>query len=67
MLFRATIMALSLAVAGCVTTIKAPPQPNVYVMRHLHTLKGVTNADLTSEGQRFALLAATGSKKIRPR
>jgi broad specificity phosphatase PhoE len=66
MLFRAIVMALFLTAAGCATSSRAPPRPNVYVMRHLHTLQGVTNADLTSEGQRFALLASDWFRRDPP-
>ena len=47
-----------MALAGCETISAPPPQPNIYVMRHLHTPAGVTNPDLTNEGQRFAVLAS---------
>ena len=42
------------------------PQPNIYVMRHLHTPAGVSNAELTEEGRRFALLASDWFRRDPP-
>lgn len=52
--FRALAFAAVLALAGCATATTSPPQPNIYVMRHLHTPAGATNPDLTAEGQAAA-------------
>ena len=54
MLIRSFVVAL-FALASCATTAPPPPaQPNIYVMRHLHTPKGATDPDLTAEGFRYA-------------
>lgn len=53
---RRTVLGLLLFVlAGCATSPSPPPiAPNIYVMRHLHTPKGVKDPDLTAEGQAYA-------------
>ncbi|UUR07549.1 SixA phosphatase family protein [Sphingomonas glaciei] len=50
---RALLALLLLALAGC-ATVAPRPVPNIYVMRHLNTLEGVPNAQLTAEGLRNA-------------
>jgi broad specificity phosphatase PhoE len=50
------LVALLLALAGCVTADERQPQPNIYVMRHLHTPEGARDPDLTPEGRRHALM-----------
>lgn len=66
MLVRSIILICLMAVAGCATVTSQPARPNIYVMRHLHTPKGVPNADLTNEGQRFAALAADWFRRDPP-
>lgn len=53
-MFRAMILGLMVALTACVTPVASRPQPNIYVMRHLHTPAGATDPDLTAEGQRYA-------------
>ena len=49
---RAFLIATLTAFSGCVSMSKqAPPTPNIYVVRHLHTPKGATDPDLTAEGR----------------
>lgn len=45
---------LLVALASAVSTAATPVQPNIYVMRHLHTPAGVTDPDLTAEGVKYA-------------
>ena len=52
---RTMIAGLLLMLTACVTPQAAPPQPNFYVMRHLHTPAGVGDPDLTAECQRYAV------------
>jgi len=47
-------VALLVAIASAVSTAATPVQPNIYVMRHLHTPAGVSDPDLTAEGMKFA-------------
>ena len=54
MFFRSIMLGLLFALASCATTSALPPQPSIYVMRHLHTPKGATDPDLTAEGLRYA-------------
>ena len=55
MLFRSIALSLLVVLASCATTSAPPtPQPNINVMRHLHTPKGATDPDLTAEGFRHA-------------
>jgi phosphohistidine phosphatase SixA len=58
MMMRSLLIALLVALCGCATIGGPPPQPNIYVMRHLHTPAGVSNAELTEEGLRFARLTS---------
>lgn len=46
--------ALLVAFASAVGTAATPVQPNIYVMRHLHTPAGVSDPDLTAEGMKYA-------------
>lgn len=50
---RAFLISTLMLLTGCASVPAAPPAPvpNVYVIRHLHTPKGVTDPDLTAEGQ----------------
>ena len=43
-----------LAHPTCVSRQPAPTVPNIYVMRHLHTPKGIKDPDLTTEGREHA-------------
>ena len=52
--FDRSCWALLMTFAGCATTSAQTLQPNIYVMRHLQTPAGVTDPDLTDEGQRYA-------------
>ena len=66
---RLLLIALLAGLAGCATTAVTtapPPQPNIYVMRHLHTPAGVSNAELTEEGRRFALVASDWFRRDPP-
>ena len=47
-------VALLVAFASAVGHAATPAQPNIYVMRHLHTPAGVTDPDLTDEGKKYA-------------
>ena len=45
------------ALAACFPVApQEPPGPSFYVMRHLHTPQGVTDPELTAEGQRHAAM-----------
>jgi broad specificity phosphatase PhoE len=44
--------------AACASTPPAPPVPNIYVIRHLHTMEGVQNAQLTEQGRKAAVALA---------
>ena len=47
-------VALLVAFASAVSHAATPAQPNIYVMRHLHTPAGVTDPDLIDEGKKYA-------------
>jgi phosphohistidine phosphatase SixA len=47
-------VALLVAFASAVGHAATPAQPNIYVMRHLHTPAGVSDPDLTDEGKKYA-------------
>lgn len=49
---------LLLSLPGCMSVEPPQPTPNIYVVRHLHTLKGVKDADLTTEGRAYAMALA---------
>jgi phosphohistidine phosphatase SixA len=51
---RAVLSLLILALTACVSRQPAPTIPNIYVMRHLHTPKGMKDPDLTIEGREHA-------------
>ena len=53
-MLRTMMFGLLVLLAACVTSTAPPPQPNIYVMRHLHTPKDATDPDLTAVGQRYA-------------
>lgn len=52
---RPVLIAVLLALAGCATIDRPTAAPAIYVMRHLNTPAGVTDPDLTSDGQRAAV------------
>ena len=58
---------LAALAGGCATQHAGPPEPAVYVMRHLHTPEGERDPDLTAEGQRQAALLADWFAAERPR
>lgn len=60
------IIALALTLAGCASAQHNSAPPDLYIMRHLNTPAGATDPDLTSEGQRSALLLVKWFKRDRP-
>lgn len=65
-MLRMIVAGLLLVLAACVTPRPTPPQPNYYVMRHLHTPAGVNDPDLTAEGQRYANAVADWFRRDPP-
>lgn len=63
---RWMMIALLLTLGGCASARQPSTQPDIYVVRHLHTPAGVSDPDLTSEGQRHALLLVKWFKRDRP-
>lgn len=63
---KSIMIAALLALGGCAGVSPPAAQPDIYVMRHLHTPAGATDPDLTDEGQRAALTLATWFKRGRP-
>lgn len=59
---RALMLALAALAAGCATPDRgpgqAPPAPDIFVVRHLHTPRGERDPDLLPEGRRQAQLLA---------
>ncbi len=55
MSIRTIAVALLVAFVSAVGTAAPTVQPNIYVMRHLHTPAGVSDPDLTAEGMKYAL------------
>jgi broad specificity phosphatase PhoE len=56
------------ALAGCAATPRAAAlEPNILVIRHLHTPKGATDPDLTSEGHAAAQALAKWLSRNPPR
>ncbi len=60
------IVALLLALGGCASVQQPLAPPNIYIMRHLNTPAGATDPDLTSDGQRNAVLLVNWFKRDRP-
>lgn len=60
------IIALFAVMAACAAAPRPATPPDIYIMRHLNTPAGVTDPDLTSEGQRNAQLLATWFKRDTP-
>lgn len=58
---------LLLMLAGCATPGPSTPQPNIYVVRHLHTPAGATDPDLTPQGRRYAQILAARLQRDPPR
>ena len=65
-MLRTMFAGLLLLLAACVTPQAPRPQPNYYVMRHLHTPAGATDPDLTAEGQRYAALVSDWFRRDPP-
>ena len=65
-MLRTMMAGLMLMLAACVTPQPAGPQPNLYVMRHLHTPAGVSDPDLTDEGQRTAMAVSDWFRRDPP-
>ena len=65
-MLRTMVAGLMLMLAACVTPQAAPPHPNIYIMRHLHTPAGATDPDLTGEGQRYAVAVADWFRRDPP-
>ena len=60
------MIAMLLVLGGCSAARQASINPDIYVMRHLHTPAGATDPDLTNEGQRVALALVSWFKRERP-
>ncbi len=54
MTIKTIAVALLVAFASAVSPAATPVQPNIYIMRHLHTPAGVSDPDLTDEGKKYA-------------
>jgi len=54
MSIKTIAVALLVAFASAVSPAATTVQPNIYVMRHLHTPAGVSDPDLTAEGMKYA-------------
>lgn len=63
---RALLGLAILALAGCATAPNRPV-PNIYVVRHLNTLEGVPDAQLTDEGRANAIRLADFLRRDPPR
>ena len=63
---RTFAVALCLAATGCATVQAPSVQPNIYVMRHLHTPEGAKDPDLTAEGRRHARLLVAELRRDPP-
>ena len=55
---RYVLAALAFILSGCMTPAPIQPPSTFYVMRHLDTPEGVSDPDLTENGQRRAALLA---------
>ena len=66
-MLRTMIAGLLLMLSACVTPQAARPHPNIYVMRHLRTPAGVSDPDLTAEGQRYAAAVSDWFRRDPPR
>jgi phosphohistidine phosphatase SixA len=55
MSIKSIAVALLVAFASAMSPAATTAQPNIYVMRHLHTPAGVSDPDLTEEGMKYAL------------
>jgi broad specificity phosphatase PhoE len=60
------IFAVLVALGGCAGMQRASSTPDIYVMRHLQTPAGVSDPNLTGEGQRVASLLANWFKRGKP-
>ena len=63
---RLMIFAVLVALGGCAGMQRASSTPDIYVMRHLNTQAGVSDPNLTGEGQRVASLLANWFKRGKP-
>ncbi len=63
---RSIWLVLLVALGGCAALGTPVAQPNVYVMRHLHTPAGATNPDLTEVGRRYAVQVERWFRRDRP-
>src|SRR5690349_19775299 len=66
MSFRSIAVALVVAFGSAVSAAATPAQPNIYVMRHLHTPAGVSDPDLTDEGRKYALAVSHSFQRDPP-
>ena len=66
MSIKTIAVALMVAFASAVSTAATPVQPNIYVMRHLHTPAGVSDPDLTDEGKIYALAVSHSFQRDLP-
>ena len=60
------MLALLMTFAGCATTSPETLQPNIYVMRHLHTPAGVTNPDLRLKASDMPVWSTSGFARDPP-
>jgi broad specificity phosphatase PhoE len=66
MSIKTIAVALLVAFASAVSPAATPVQPNIYVMRHLHTPAGVSDPDLTPEGMKYALAVSHSFERDPP-
>lgn len=64
---RALLITALFALAGCATVSQKAVEPNIFVVRHFHTPKDLTDPDLTSEGQAAARSLAAWLSRNPPR
>lgn len=64
--FKTIAVALLVAFASAVSPAATLAQPNIYVMRHLHTPAGVSDPDLTEEGMKYAVAVSHSFQRDPP-